>query len=140
MSTEGLTGPPEQLAGGVILLPLAGSRADAAASAVECLRADGLHTIIGSGFEDFDARILGSRLVAGDLITSAHPEGSLQLRVRPRLRTWWYTMVAVVAVALAAFSPILMAVVLILAALDAAIGLWRVGPKARRAIARGAGG
>ncbi len=100
-----LAGPVEHLGGGVLLLPESAPRADIAAAVVADLRRSGLRVIAANGWEDYDVRILASTLVLGDVVTSSHPIGSIQLRVRRRPR---WTAVSLLAAAVAvtfALSP-----------------------------------
>jgi GT2 family glycosyltransferase len=103
------------------------------------LRRAGVRVVPSSGWEPYDARLVGSALVLGELVTSAFPEGLVQVRVRRRPR--WANALAVVAagvvVALAGTPELL--VVVCLAALDVARGFWRTGHVVRRAL-RGDGG
>jgi hypothetical protein len=129
-----LSGSPQRLAGGVLLLPLAASRVEISSALVASLRAAGMRVDVGSGFEGFDSRVFASVLVAGELLTSGHPEGCAQLRIRPRLRVRRFALLVVAIVALALSVPVAAGVAVALGGVDAAFGLWRLGPAARRAI------
>ena len=60
-----------------------------------------------SGWDDYDARIVRSTFVFGDLQTSSHPTGYVQIRVRRRLRKGrLFVAAAVTLVALAAGGPV----------------------------------
>lgn len=89
------------------------------------LRRQGLRVVPPTGWEDHDARLTLSTLVAGDLLTSTHPPGSVQACVRPRIRAV-RAAAAVVAVAiLGAVVPALGAAALVLLGADLARGWWR---------------
>ena len=135
----GLPGPVRKMRGGVLLFPHDRSRAELAEAVVGCLRQAGLRVATGQGWEEYDARVLGSALIAGDVVTSAHPVGHVQLRIRPRLR--WRSAAALLLLAAVAASLSAVAGGLLMAAgaIEVARGLWRVGAGARRAVRRGAG-
>jgi len=90
-----------------------------------------------SGWEAYDALILGSALVGATLITSAHPPGWIQVRIAQHPR--WRTVVAAACtVGLSVLiDPKLALVFGCLALVDIAWGLWRIGPGLRRVL-RGA--
>ena len=79
-------------------------RADIAAEIVGLLRQDGVRTWPASEWEDCDAHVLGSSLVVGDLVTSTHPEGTVQVRVRRHLRVWRAVGLAAVVLGIAAIG------------------------------------
>jgi hypothetical protein len=71
---------------GVVVVPEDRPRSELAATLVEALRCRGIRAMTPSGWEDYDARLLLSGLVYGELQTSSHPEGFVQVRIRPRPR------------------------------------------------------
>lgn len=71
---------------GVLLFPDEAGRPALVAALVAALRAARVRVLVPSGWEDYDARLLASFLLTGDLVTSAHPEGFVQVRVRRRVR------------------------------------------------------
>jgi O-antigen biosynthesis protein len=130
-----LPGPVEDVGRGVLLLPQDRERAALTAAVVHALRYVGLRVLPATGWEDHDARVIGSTILWGDLVTTAHPEGCVQLRVRPRVRALRFG----VAVALATFllvAGLMPAAALVLAAVavEATRGLIRLGPRVRRAV------
>lgn len=126
--------PPARIDAGVLIMPLDRSRADLIGAVVACLRAAGLRVLSPTGWEDHDGRVLGSASLAGELMSSAHPEGFVQLRVRrrPRRAVAWGAVVVLVLGVLAPTAAGFVAAVLVV---DAALGWWRTGPVVRRAIA-----
>lgn len=82
----GLPGPVQRLDGGVLLLPEVQPRAQLAADLVGDLRRAGFAVAVPSGWEDHDATLVGSWLLLGQLVTSSHPVGCVQVRVRRRVR------------------------------------------------------
>lgn len=81
-----LPGPVQRLANGVLLLPEDRPRAQLAADIVGDLRRAGIPVAVPSGWEDHDALLIGSWLVVGELVTTSHPVGCVQIRVKPRIR------------------------------------------------------
>jgi glycosyltransferase involved in cell wall biosynthesis len=91
---------------GVIVLPEDRPREQLAAMLVSHLRHAKLRVQPSRGWEDYDARAVCSTFVFGDLQTSSHPTGYVQVRVRLRLRWVRLTVAAaVVVVVLAVGSP-----------------------------------
>ena len=129
-----LPGPPQKMPGGVVLLPLDRPRAQLAAAIVKSLRDGGFTVLTGTGWESYDASLRGSMLIGGELVTTAHPEGSCQLRVRKCVRPGPARLALAVTVAAFVLNPLVAAGVAVLAAADIARGLWRVGPGARRTV------
>lgn len=93
--------PVQRLPRGVLLFPADRPRADLAGTVLARLRRRGFPIGPTTGWEDYDARVRAGALVYGDVVTSGHPEGSVQLRVRPHLRSRRLT--AAVAVSMGAF-------------------------------------
>jgi glycosyltransferase involved in cell wall biosynthesis len=88
-SPAGASAPlPEasRLARGVLLYADEEGRPALVARLVGALRSARVKVVVPSGWEGYDARLLSSFVVAGDLVSSAHPEGCVQVRVRARLR------------------------------------------------------
>jgi hypothetical protein len=61
-------------------------RAELADLLIGEVRRKGIRVLPSTGWDDYDARLLASALVVGDLQTSSHPEGFVQLRIRTRIR------------------------------------------------------
>src|SRR5262249_60667442 len=72
--------------GGVVLFPDHGDRTALASQIVGELRRHGYRVLPADGWDDYDARVVGSALLYGELVTSAHPIGSVQMKVRRRFR------------------------------------------------------
>jgi O-antigen biosynthesis protein len=85
-SNGNLPAAVQQVGGGVVVVPEDRPRSELAATLVEALRGHGIRATYASGWEDYDARLLLSELVYGDLQTSSHPEGFVQVRIRMRPR------------------------------------------------------
>jgi glycosyltransferase involved in cell wall biosynthesis len=133
-----LAGPVSRLRGGVLLLPLDRPRAQFASDIVDALRRAGLRVVPASGWEDHDARVLGSALVRGDVVTSGHPEACVQVRVRRRLRLWPAGGALLVAALVLPLRAHLEAVLAALIAADLGRGVWRTGASVRRVVRRAA--
>ncbi len=134
-----LPSPVLRAGGGVLLLPADRPRAQLAAALVTHLRRAGLRVIPATGWEDYDARILGSLLIVGDLVTSAHPEGSVQLKVRRRPRLVFLGGLLAVVAGAGAVAPLPAAVLALVGAVEVARGWWRTGPLVRRVVGGGNG-
>jgi hypothetical protein len=87
-----------------------------------------------SGWEDYDARVVGSLLVHGELVTSAHPIGSVQMRVRRRFRRGPALVVAAGVCLLSLASVWVGAVAVVAAGASVALGLRRTGARVRRIV------
>lgn len=135
---EALRGPAQRLRGGVLLLPLTAPRPELARLVVSCLIHSGLRVAPCGPWEDCDAIVHSSTLIAGRLVTSAHPEGSMQLRIDRRPRRGRVALLAGAIVVLACTVPLAGAAVGAAGAFEIVRGLWRAGPGARTAIARAA--
>jgi len=133
-----LPGPATPADRGTLLLPADRPRAEVAACAVRELRRAGLRATPASEWADFDALLHGSTLVAGRLVTSGHPVGCIQLRVRRRLRLVPLLAVGAMLMLMTAVEPLLAGSFLLLVAADTARGIWRTGAFMRRTITRAA--
>jgi O-antigen biosynthesis protein len=117
--------------GGIVVVPEDRPRSELAAALVSALRARGIRALPSGGWEDYDARLLLSPFAYGELQTSSHPEGFVQVRVRFRPRR---RVVAIAGAAVAAalvISPVLALVPIALAA-----GVAHGAIRARRLPAR----
>jgi glycosyltransferase involved in cell wall biosynthesis len=136
-----LPGSVRRAAGGVLVLADDRPRADLAAQLVARLRRGGIRVALAGEWDDHDARLVGSQLVIGELITSSHPPGTVQLRIRRKLaRRRLLLLVTACAALAAADHPAIGAVGLTLGCLDLAWGWWRTGFRAHRLIERDGGG
>jgi hypothetical protein len=133
-----LAGPVQKLSGSVLLLPLAEPRADFVSRLAAWLNHFGLRTASSGPWDDHDAIVSGSSLVSGNLVTSAYPEGTVQLRLDPRPRFLRLLAIAATVAVLAVIAPIAAGVIAGLAVVEFGRGLWRVGPAWRRAVIRAA--
>jgi glycosyltransferase involved in cell wall biosynthesis len=117
--------------GGVAVVPEDRPRSELAGALVDALRRRGIRAVTPSGWEEYDARLLLSPLLYGELQTSSHPEGFVQIRIRTRPR--WQAIMVVVAAGLAVslITPILLTLMVIPAA-----SLTRGAARARRLPAR----
>jgi glycosyltransferase involved in cell wall biosynthesis/PAS domain-containing protein len=132
-----LPGPLTRVGRGVVLLPEDRPRQELAAILVDVLRDTGLRVILPSGWEDHDAGLVGSALVRAELVTSSHPPGCVQIRVRRRLRTVRAAIHSALTAA-ALTRPALAGLLLLVGAIDVGRGVWRTGPVVRQAIGRAA--
>jgi hypothetical protein len=127
-----LPGPVTTVDRSTLMAPCPGERAEVTAAAISVLQRAGLRVAPGNGWSDFDARIRSGPFATGELVTSGHVQGWVQLRSRPRLR--WRTTAAFVALLglLAAWSAPVAAVVLAAGLGEMARGLWSVSAVVRR--------
>jgi glycosyltransferase involved in cell wall biosynthesis len=136
----GLPGPVRRLPGGVLLLPEERPRAQLAADLVGDLRRAGFAIAVPSGWEDHDARLAGSWLLVGELLTSSHPVGCVQLRVRRRLRPGRFLAAAAVAAMASMLTPWAGVVWGLVVVLDLVRGWWRTGRRIRFVVEEAANG
>ncbi|MBW3613983.1 MAG: glycosyltransferase [Actinobacteria bacterium] len=131
-----LDGPATRQPGGSLRLPEAIPRAEIVVAILAALRRHGIRAVPASEWDDHDARIRGSWLVEGRLISSSHPVGWVQVDVRRRvmLRRLGVAL-AVVATAAALAAPLAGALGA-LALAQLAVGWWRTGPLVRRILQR----
>ena len=133
-----IPGPATVLTRGVVLLPDRGDRSGLAAKIVLQLRRHGMRVLPASGWEDYDARVVGSLLLYGELVTSAYPAGSVQIRVRRRFRRGPALAIAV-GVCLLSLANIWVGAVAVAAALvGLVVGFRRTGATVRRIVVRAA--
>lgn len=133
-SAERLPGPARRIGRGVLLLPATVPRPQLAAAVVLTVRRAGLRVAPATGWEAYDAKMTGSALVTGELVTSAHPEGSVQIRVRRRVRRAGVLTSLVATGVLLGLAPPLAAVVAAIAVVEVGRGLWRTGPLVVRVV------
>ena len=125
VAVPAIPGPAVEVRGG-IAVPVTNTRAHLAAQLVSLLRVRGFRVVPSSGWDTFDARVLGSTLIDASLITSEHPVGWIQMRVRRHLRGRPAVVALVVsALAAIALSPGAGAAVLVAAGASALRGAVR---------------
>jgi glycosyltransferase involved in cell wall biosynthesis len=136
--TSPLPGPARRARGGVLILPDDRPRADLATAVICTLQRTGLKALSPTGWEAYDARFTGSALVYGDLVTSSHPIGAVQVRMKRRLRGLRLAGAAA-ATAVVAFVSATLGLVMAAAFLaNIMMGWWRTGPFVRRTLRRAA--
>jgi glycosyltransferase involved in cell wall biosynthesis len=129
-----LPGPVKELGRGVLLLPLTEQRGALVPKLAACLSGAGINVSLAGPWDAHDATLAGSLLIRGRLVTSAHPAGSLQLRIDPALRIPRFLWLCAVVAILAVSAPVAAAVLAAAMAGELARGLWRLGPLACRAV------
>jgi glycosyltransferase involved in cell wall biosynthesis len=117
--------------GGVVVVREDRPRAELAAGLVAALRRAGIRAVYPSGWEDYDARLLLSPFAYGELQTSSHPEGFVQVRIRFRPRRRMVAATAAAAAAAVVLTPALAPIPVALAA-----GILQGAARARRLPAR----
>jgi len=109
-------------------------RPEVAETVVQLLRRAGLRVVPPTGWESYDALVLASALVGAELVTSAHPPGWLQLRLRRFIRPKPALLLAAI-ISVAALTDARLAIVLAAAAVaNLALGWWRTGPGVNRVL------
>jgi hypothetical protein len=129
-----VTGPSYPLPGGVVGIRTRSPRHKVAAALLSTVRRAGLSVTSPTGWEDRDFSVMGSLLVAGDVVTSEHPDGAVQVRVRRRVRLGSAAVVAVVVAVASMLGTTLAAVAAAIAIVDVVRGAWRTGPGLRHLI------
>ena len=129
-----------RVSGGVSVLAHDRPRAEIAAGIVAALRRVHVRLLPATGWEDHDGEVIASSLVRGKLVTSAHPVGCVQIRVRRRFLRFRLAVTALAAMMLTVLSPPVGFAVAALACLELTRGVWRSGPMIHRVIAASAGG
>ena len=131
-------GSIQNLGHGTFLMSETRPRAELAENVVQLLRKAGMRVVPPTGWEPYDALVLASVLVGAEVVTSAHPPGWVQLRVRRYLR-WKIALVAATVIGAAALMDLNLALAFgIVAVVDGAWGIWRTGPGLRRVLIGGA--
>jgi glycosyltransferase involved in cell wall biosynthesis len=134
LTAASLPGPVERIGRSVQLLPESGPRAALAADIVSVLRRAGFRIAASSGWDSYDARIVASRLLHAELVSSSHPEGWVQVAVRRRLRVMGLVESGFAVVALGLVMPTLAVAGALLVAARVSWAWWRTGPAVRRVI------
>jgi O-antigen biosynthesis protein len=132
-------GSIQSLGHGVFLMPEKRPRPELAENVVQLLRKVGMRVVPPTGWEPYDALVLASLLIGAEVITSSHPPGWLQLRIRRYVR-WKMALVAVGAIIVAAVMDPRLALALgIVTLINAGWGIWRTGPGLRHALMKASG-
>lgn len=118
--------------GRVLVVAYAAPRTDLVGAIAAHIRRAGVRVVTSSGWDSYDIRLIASSTVSGDLVTSAYPEGFVQVRIRRRPRWWGVAFVLAGLGFAAAIDPLVVAGFGCLAAAETGRGLWRTGPLIRR--------
>ncbi len=110
--------------GDTVLISTRAPRDEIMERLVRQFRRSHLRVIAPTGWEEYDCRTHLSAMVAGDVISSSHVPGTVQIRVRARLRTGWVAAFAIVAGVAAIATPAASLAVLAVAAVELARGVW----------------
>jgi glycosyltransferase involved in cell wall biosynthesis len=133
-TTASLPGPMHVLDGGILMAPHSGQRAELTAAVVALLQRSGLRVAAGTGWEDFDARIRLGPFLVGELITTGHIVGWVQIQVRRRLR-WRAVLAFLVVVCLAAAVSLPVAAALLtIGVVELLRESWRAGSGIRHCL------
>jgi len=126
VQAQRLAGPVQALPGGVVLIREDRPRGQLVEDILALLRQAGAKVVPPTGWEEYDARLLLSVFLAGDLTTSSHPVGWVQVRLSPALRSG-RALLGAISVAVLTVVALPAAVgLLLLGMLDLAIGAIRL--------------
>lgn len=120
-----------------VLFPAERPRDELAADLVAGLRSEGLRVLPIDAWNEVDATVVGSVLVAGDLVSSAHPDGFQQLRLDTRLRRHRALAWTAASAGLVIFAWPLAVLGVVLGACSLLRGWWAVSVRGWRAIMNG---
>ena len=126
---------PLSLTRRAVVFPDVSPRDELVRAVLATLRNCGFSIRTSTGWDDYDARLLGSLTVCADLFTVSAPAGVVQLHFRRRPRRALFAGLALlgIAVALSATFAFMLGAVLIV---GIARGFWKTGPAVRRALVR----
>lgn len=127
-----VSGVVRGLPGRVLLTEWDQPRDELVAALVADVQRAGVRVRPITGWEPYDARLVGSTSVVGDLITSAHPDGFVQLRMSRRPRVTPFVTAAAAAGTGVLASPYVALALGVVMIADVARGFWRTGPLVRR--------
>lgn len=116
------------------MLPADRPRPELAAALVNELRRRKVRVLPPNEWEAHDAAFVASTLVVGELVTSSHPEGCVQVRVRTRLRMGAAMLYALAALVALAVQPLATAAVAVVVVAELGRGMVRSGPRVRRIV------
>jgi glycosyltransferase involved in cell wall biosynthesis len=124
-TTVRLSQPLRRLPGGALLVAEEGHRPAFAAALLEEIRRRGVRVVSSRGWDDHDGRLHISLLLTAELLTSSHPPGFVQVRVRHRARSECIVLTAL-AVCLVPIVPIAAGAIALAAFADIGWGWWRM--------------
>ncbi|HEX4862601.1 MAG TPA: glycosyltransferase [Acidimicrobiales bacterium] len=127
-----LPSPVSRASGGTLVFPADGMRDRFVATLIGRADLGNGRLRAAGGWADHDASLKGSVLVSGKLISSDHPVGWVQLRVRRSVRRPPLAALVLGAAILAAIQPPAAVALCVLGFIDAARGYWRSGALIRR--------
>lgn len=134
LASPSIPGPLRKAGRSVVMFPASAGRLEIVSSVVSALRRSGARVNVASEWEDHDARLVASRLVYGELLTSHHVPDVVQMRIRPRLVFSRLAVVGAIVTGLFVASPALGSPVFLMACTDIAWGWWRRGRWALRVL------
>jgi glycosyltransferase involved in cell wall biosynthesis len=120
--------------GRVLVVAHTGPRTELVEAIAAHVRRAGVRVMTSNGWDSYDVRLIGSALVRGDLVTSAYPEGYVQVRIRRRPRGWGVTFVVAGLAFAAAIDPLAAFSFCCLAGAETGRGWWRTGSLVRRVV------
>ena len=118
----------------VLVVPHSGPRPELVGAIAAHIRRSGVRAMASTGWDSFDVRVIGSTIVSGELLTSAYPEGWVQVRIRRRARGWGATVVVAGLAFTSAIDPLAVLIFGTAAVAEVTRGFWRTGPVVRQAV------
>jgi O-antigen biosynthesis protein len=115
-SSQSLPAAVKRIPGGIVVVPEDRPRAELATALVDALRRRGIRASHPSAWDDCDARLLVSSFLNGELQTSSHPEGFVQVRIRARVRRRGVLAALLGGLGAAVIDPVLAVTILVPAA------------------------
>jgi hypothetical protein len=120
----------------VLVYAATATRAELAETLIALLRNSGIRVKQATAWDDHDARIAAGPFMRGELLTSEHPAGCVQVRVRRKPMIASVVAAIVLALLSALVAETLCAVLVVGILASAAWGVWRTGPAVQRALLR----
>jgi glycosyltransferase involved in cell wall biosynthesis len=128
--------PVRRAPGRVLVYTSTRPRAELAEALIALLRKSGMRVKQATAWEDHDARIAAGPFVRGEFLTSEHPTGYVQVRVRQRPRGS-NAIAALALVILASLMSAALCAVLVVGIMAwVGWGVWRTGPAVTQALLR----
>jgi glycosyltransferase involved in cell wall biosynthesis len=109
---------------GMVMIATSASRDEIMAGLVRHFRDGRLTVVAPTGWEEHDCQVLASSMVAGDIVSSSHVPGTVQIRVRSRLRTAPLAAFVILAGIAAVANPAAALLFLLPAVVELGRGLW----------------
>lgn len=121
-----VVGAGRRVGGAIVIIEDRIPRVSLLSQFIDGFRGAGLRVVPVTGWEDHDIEVISSLLVRGRLLSSSHPPGWIQVRLRMRARPVIAPALLGVVVLLAMLQPLAAAVLVALGAVSLARGIYRL--------------